>query len=82
MGCGCGQTTQQSINVNNFVQQSVEYDNTGCGVTREAIEQVKQDLLNKKTPENGGYINSKIGQLDTMLNLGKYCIYNIFEMMI
>ena len=77
MGCPCQNQNNVVQSVSAPVQQQNVISND-CGVTLQNILDAKANYLATKTPENAGWINSKIGLLDTMVNIGNYCIYSLY----
>jgi len=71
--CGCQSNNSVPV-VNNISAKKV---NTDCNVTEEQLNSIKSTLISKKNPENSGFINSQLGMIETMLNLGNYCLWDI-----
>ncbi len=77
MGCNCNSTPTQQVYVSPRVSVLMA---TNCDVTESQVISVKQSLLAAKTPQNAKFVNEKLGQIETMLNHGNYCLYNLNEM--
>lgn len=79
MGCGCSKGSAPVVarSSKRTVQQTV----TTCGVTLDLLLQTKNTLENKKTPDNSYYVNEKLGLIQTMINSGSYCLYDIQSML-
>lgn len=73
--CQCSQNSAV-INVVSSPPQTLVVD-TSCEKTVEELLGKKVLLEARKTPENTGFINSQLGLIQTMLNYGRYCMYNI-----
>lgn len=74
--CGCS----KSASVPFVPNQAPVIDNLDCGVTLQDIIDKQVYLNSLKNSTNLSYINANLGLLQTMINTGKYCLYNIASM--
>lgn len=77
--CGCA---NQPAPVVYNTPVSISTDNSGCSITIEELNNTKDYLLSKKNSENSAYINAQLGLIQTMINVGNYCKYNLGTMMV
>lgn len=70
--CGCN---KDKVILSAPAIKKAVVDTGDCSITLEQIQQTRVSLLAMKTPENTGYINARLGELLTMENSGKYCLY-------
>lgn len=70
--CGC---SQNKVVLNEPSPNRVIPTDITCTVTLAQIHEKKLELIAMKKPENFGYINARLGELQTMENTGKYCQY-------
>lgn len=79
MGCNCNKTPPQQVYYSQKVAPLVA---TNCEVTLSQVLAIKQNLLDKKTPQNAAFVNSKLGLIETMINHQNYCLSSLNEMVI
>lgn len=77
MACGCQNQNNNAVVVNQITPQSVVV--SSCSTTLEQLLSLKENLINKKTPENSSFINSRLGLIESMINIGNYCLWQISE---
>lgn len=75
--CGCRNSPVLApMSVNKTPKQQV-LEATDCNVTEQQLIELKQVLIENRTPENTQSVNQYIGFIDTMLNYQQYCMYSL-----
>lgn len=74
--CGCSKNPVV-VNQLSYPMAFEDISPVECNTTREELVIKKQMLVEKKTPENTLFINQQLGNLETMLNSGNYCRFEI-----
>lgn len=73
--CGCSRNAPVVYRQLALPDPIVDED---CGMTKEALIARQEALESNKTPQNFATTNAALGLISTMLNSGKYCMYNVF----
>jgi hypothetical protein len=74
MGCGCGKTNTNIV-YHSVVQEKKE--NTNCTIDALLLDIA---LANANTKPRSVKLNIILGKLQTMVNLGDYCKYDINQL--
>lgn len=76
--CGCAKSANIPVISNNINPIIVNPED--CTVTLEQIITKKNYLDLLRNSSNNSFINANIGLLNTMINTGKYCLYDMASM--
>lgn len=75
--CGCsGSPVLAPLSVNKAPKQLTQ-EATDCSVTEQELLELKNNLIQNKTPENTQSVNQYLGFIDTMINYQQYCMYSL-----
>lgn len=82
--CACqGNKNNGRVVTQKYVQTaSIASPPVDCDKSIEEVLSVQQVLMEKKTPLNSGYINEQLGKIQTMVNRGNFCLYDLSSIVI